>query len=161
MTQRAKSAAEATRASARPALALSLQLADGRHRPVLARADVARWIRAALAAPAEITVRVVDDEEGRRLNREFRKIDHATNVLTFPYAVEPVLRADLALCAPVIEREATEQGIALAAHYAHLVVHGTLHAQGLDHERAAEAKRMEARESEILVGLGFADPYSG
>jgi len=161
MTQRAKSAAEATRASARPALALSLQLADGRHRPVLARADVARWIRAALAAPAEITVRVVDDEEGRRLNREFRKIDHATNVLTFPYAVEPVLRADLVLCAPVIEREATEQGIALAAHYAHLVVHGTLHAQGLDHERAAEAKRMEARESEILVGLGFADPYSG
>jgi probable rRNA maturation factor len=160
MTRRAKSAAEVTRAGLRPALSLSLQLADGRHRPLLARVDVARWIRAALAAPAEITVRVVDDEEGRRLNREFRKIDHATNVLTFPYASEPVLSADLVLCAPVVEREAAEQGIALAAHYAHLVVHGTLHAQGFDHERAAEAKRMEARESAILAGLGFADPYS-
>ena len=160
MTRRAKSAVEATRAGPRPALSLSLQLADDRHRPLLARVDVARWIRAALAAPAEITVRVVDDEEGRRLNREFRKIDHATNVLTFPYASEPVLSADLVLCAPVVEREAAEQGIALAAHYAHLVVHGTLHAQGFDHERAAEAKRMEARESAILAGLGFADPYS-
>jgi probable rRNA maturation factor len=160
MTRRALSAADAPAAKARPALGLSLQLADRRHRPVLARADVARWIRAALAAPAEITVRVVDDEEGRRLNREFRKIDHATNVLTFPYATEPVLSADLVLCAPVVEREAAEQGIALAAHYAHLVVHGTLHAQGFDHERAAEAKRMEARESAILAGLGFADPYS-
>ena len=127
---------------------------------MLPRAAVARWIRAALAEPAEITVRVVDEEEGRRLNREFRKIDHATNVLTFPYAGEPVLSADLVLCAPVVEREAAEQGIALAAHYAHLVVHGTLHAQGFDHERAAEARRMEARESEILIGLGFADPYS-
>ena len=160
MTRPAKNAADATRAGPRPALSLSLQLADGRHRPVLSRADVARWIRAALAAPAEITVRVVDDEEGRRLNREFRQIDHATNVLTFPYAAAPVLSADLVLCAPVVEREAAEQGIALAAHYAHLVVHGTLHAQGFDHERAAEARRMEARESEILIGLGFADPYS-
>ena len=71
-----------------------------------------------------------------------------------------MLSADLVLCAPVVEREAAEQGIAIAAHYAHLIVHGTLHAQGFDHERAAEAKRMEARESEILAGLGFADPYS-
>jgi probable rRNA maturation factor len=160
MTRPAKSAADAIRAGPRPALSLSLQLVDSRHRPLLARADVARWIRAALAAPAEITVRVVDEEEGRRLNREFRKIDHATNVLTFPYATAPMLSADLVLCAPVVEREAAEQGIALAAHYAHLVVHGTLHAQGFDHERAAEARRMEARESEILIGLGFADPYS-
>ena len=146
--------------TARPALSLSLQFADGRHRGALVRADVARWIRAAIAAPAEITVRVVDDTEGRRLNREFRGIDHATNVLTFPYATGPVLSADLVLCAPVVEREASEQGIEIAAHYAHLVVHGTLHAQGFDHERTAEAKRMEARESEILAGLGFADPYS-
>jgi probable rRNA maturation factor len=160
MTRRLSSAADAPAAKARPALSLSLQLADGRHRATLSRAAVARWIRAALAAPAEITVRVVDDEEGRRLNREFRKLDHATNVLTFPYASGPVLSADLVLCAPVVEREASEQGIALAAHYAHLLVHGTLHAQGLDHERAADAKRMEARESAILAGLGFADPYA-
>jgi probable rRNA maturation factor len=160
MTRPAKSAADARRARPRPALGLSLQLADSRHRGVLGRADVARWIRAALAAPAEITVRIVDEGEGRRLNREFRKLDHATNVLTFSYASEPLLSADLVLCAPVIEREAAEQGIALVAHYAHLVVHGTLHAQGFDHERAADAKRMEARESEILVGLGFADPYA-
>jgi len=160
MTPPATNAADAARAGSRPALRLSLQLADGRHRGALGRADVARWIRAALEGPAEITLRVVDDAEGRRLNREFRGIDHATNVLTFPYATEPVLSADLVLCAPVVEREAAEQGIEIAAHYAHLTVHGTLHAQGFDHERAAEAKRMEARESEILAGLGFADPYS-
>ena len=100
--------------TARPALSLSLQFADGRHRGALVRADVARWIRAAIAAPAEITVRVVDDTEGRRLNREFRGIDHATNVLTFPYATGPVLSADLVLCAPVVEREASEQVVASA-----------------------------------------------
>ena len=150
-----------TAASARaPRLRLSLQLADDRHRRVLARAAVARWIRAALAVPAaEITVRVVDDAEGLALNRAYRSQDHATNVLTFPYPGEPVIAADLVLCAPVVEREAEAQGIALAAHYAHLVVHGTLHAQGFDHERAADAKRMEAREREILLALGFPDPY--
>jgi probable rRNA maturation factor len=144
-----------------PRLRLTLQLADDRHRNVLARAAVARWIRAALAVPAaEITVRVVDDDEGLSLNREYRDQGHATNVLTFPYANEPVLAADLVLCAPVVEREAEAQGIALDAHYAHLVVHGTLHAQGFDHERAADAKKMETREREILVALGFADPYA-
>jgi probable rRNA maturation factor len=160
MTRRASSAADAPVAALRSALGLSLQFADGRHRGTLSRAAVARWIRAALAVPAEITVRIVDEDEGRRLNREFRKLDHATNVLTFPYAREPMLSADLVLCAPVVEREAAEQGIALEAHYAHLIVHGTLHAQGYDHERAGDAKRMEAREGEILVGLGFADPYA-
>ena len=109
---------------------------------------------------AEITVRVVDDEEGLALNRDYRGQDHATNVLTFPYASEPVLAADLVLCAPVVEREASAQGIALDAHYAHLVVHGTLHAQGFDHERRVDAKRMEACEREILAALGFADPYA-
>ena len=163
MTRPAKTGAEpAARAprAARPALRLSLQLVDDRHRGVLGRAAVARWIRAALALPAaEITVRVVDDEEGLALNRDYRGQDHATNVLTFPYASEPVLAADLVLCAPVVEREASAQGIALDAHYAHLVVHGTLHAQGFDHERRADAEVMEQREREILVGLGFADPY--
>ncbi len=163
MTRRAKIAAEpAPRAPrrSRPALRLSLQLGDPRHRSVLVRADVVRWVRAALAVPAEITVRVVDADEGLTLNRGFRGQDHATNVLTFPYADAAMLSADIVLCAPVVEAEATAQGLALAAHYAHLIVHGTLHAQGFDHERAADAKRMEARESEVLVGLGFADPYA-
>jgi probable rRNA maturation factor len=166
MPRPTRSAADAAAAFAprrrptRPPLRLSLQFADARHRRVLVRADVARWIRAALATPAEITVRIVDVAEGLALNLEYRGQDHATNVLTFPYTTEPRLSADLVLCAPVVEREANEQGVALTAHYAHLLVHGTLHAQGFDHERAADAKRMEARETEILVGLGFADPYA-
>jgi probable rRNA maturation factor len=158
MTRRQSSAAEPAR---RARLRLSLQLADARHRAVLARRDVERWLRAALAGPAEITVRVVDESEGLALNRQYRAQDHATNVLTFPYANEPVLAADLVLCAPVVEREANAQGVALDAHYAHLVVHGALHARGFDHENAADAERMEAREREILLGLGFADPYPG
>ena len=161
MTRPAKSAADpAARRAAKPALRLSLQFADTRHRASLPRAAVARWIRAALAAPAEITVRVVDLDEGRRLNREFRGQDHATNVLTFPYASEPAVEADLVLCAPIVEREAAAQGVSLEAHYAHLLVHGTLHAQGLDHEDEAEALHMEARETAILAALGVADPYS-
>jgi probable rRNA maturation factor len=155
-----RSAAEAPARGPRPALRLSLQFADARHRGELSRSDVGRWIRAALATSAEITVRVVDEVEGRALNRAYRGQNHATNVLTFAYASEPVLSADLVLCAPVVEREAAEQGLPLAAHYAHLLVHGTLHAQGFDHQRAAAARRMEGRESEILVGLGFADPYA-
>ena len=147
-------------AAGTPRLRLALQLADARHRRVLGRAAVARWIRAALTVPAaEITVRVVDADEGLALNRGYRGQDHATNVLTFPYASAPVLAADLVLCAPVVEREAKAQGVALEAHYAHLVVHGTLHAQGFDHERAADAKRMEARERAVLAALGFPDPY--
>ena len=156
MTRPTKTAASA----GAPRLRLSLQLADDRHRSVLARAAVARWIRATLAeGAAEMTVRVVDDEEGLALNRQYRGQGHPTNVLTFEYASGPVLAADLVLCAPVVEREAKAQGIALDAHYAHLVVHGTLHAQGFDHERAADAKKMEAREREILAALGFPDPY--
>ncbi|HEY2188482.1 MAG TPA: rRNA maturation RNase YbeY [Caldimonas sp.] len=156
MTQRA---AKSAASSSALRLRLSLQFADGRHRTALARADVRRWIRAALAVPAEITVRVVDESEGLALNAQYRNQRHATNVLTFAYASEPLLAADLVLCAPVVEREAAAQGVPLVAHYAHLVVHGTLHAQGFDHERAADARRMEAREREILTRLGFADPY--
>ena len=154
--------AERAAGSVRPSpvgLQLSLQMPDGRHRSVLARHRVMRWIRAALHAPGEITVRVVDEEEGRRLNREFRGKDYATNVLTFDYAREPVVCADLVLCAPVVEREAAEAGIPLQAHYAHLLVHGALHAQGHDHETAREARVMEGRESELLVRLGFDDPW--
>lgn len=148
-------------AAARPTLALSLQFADARHRAQLPRHKVARWIRAALDVPAQITVRLVDEDEGRALNRDFRAKDYATNVLTFDYEGEPVVVADLVLCAPVVEREATEQGRALEAHYAHLLVHGALHAQGWDHEDEAEAREMEARESSLLAALGYPDPYAG
>lgn len=144
---------------ARPPLALSLQFADPSHRDRLPRHRVARWIRAALERPAEITVRIVDADEGRRLNREYRGRDYATNVLTFDYAREPTVAADLILCAPVVADEARQQKIALAAHYAHLLVHGALHAQGYDHEADADAQRMEAKETEILAALGIADPY--
>ena len=141
-------------------LALSLQQPDGRHRRTLARHKVARWIRAALAAPAEITVRIVGEAEGRTLNHDFRAKDHATNVLTFDYQREPAVIADLVLCAPVVAAEARAQGKTLEAHYAHLLVHGALHAQGWDHERAADARAMEAREREVLAALGHADPYA-
>ena len=143
-----------------PELRLSLQMPDARHRALLPRHRVARWVRAALAWPAEITVRIVGEHEGRMLNHDYRGKDYATNVLTFDYAIEPCVQADLVLCAPVVEREAVAAGIELQAHYAHLLVHGTLHAQGWDHETgAADAEAMEARESQLLLGLGFADPY--
>ena len=143
-----------------PTLALSLQFADARHRATLPRHKVVRWIRAALDAPAEITVRLVGADEGQALNRDYRSKDYATNVLTFDYARAPLVVADLVLCAPVVEREAVEQGRSLEAHYAHLLVHGALHAQGLDHEDEEEARVMEARETDVLRALGYADPYA-
>ena len=144
---------------AKPSLSLSLQFADARHRAQLPRHKVARWIRQALDCEGEITVRVVGAEEGRELNRSYRAKDYATNVLTFDYSDAPVVVADLVLCAEVVEREAAEQGKDLQAHYAHLLVHGTLHAQGWDHEDPVEAEAMEARETALLRDLGFADPY--
>ena len=144
-----------------PQLRLSLQFADPTHRALLPRHKVARWIRAGLELPAQITVRFVGEEEGRALNRGYRHKDYATNVLTFDYAQEPEITADLVLCAPVVAREAADQRIDLVAHYAHLLVHGTLHAQGYDHEDdGPEAACMEARETEVLAGLGFSDPYA-
>ena len=146
---------------------LSLSLQFGRfadaavHRAVLPRHKVTRWIRHALATDAEITVRIVGAEEGQQLNRDFRKKDYATNVLTFDYTQEPVVTADLVLCAPVIEREAQEQNKSLEEHYAHMLVHGALHAQGWDHETsAADGDEMEAYETDIMKELGFADPYA-
>ena len=146
-------------------LSLSLQFGElkdaRRHRAALPRHSVARWIRHALERDAEITVRIVDAEEGQALNRDYRKKDYATNVLTFDYTMEPVVTADLVLCAPVIEREAKEQNKSLEEHYAHMLVHGALHAQGWDHETStADADEMEARETEILAGLGVANPYA-
>lgn len=171
--------------AARPPLGLSLQFADPSHRALLPRHKVVRWLRAALEVPAEITVRIVGAEEGRSLNRDYRGKDYATNVLTFAYGEgeddgtggaagqagarldagaardgAAAIVADLILCAPVVEREAGEQGKELDAHYAHLLLHGALHAQGHDHEDPAEAEAMEQRERELLAALGFADPYA-
>lgn len=172
------------RPPARPALQLSLQFADPRHRALLPRHFVSRCLRAALDGPAAFTVRLVDAEEGQSLNREFRGKDYATNVLTFAYddgeddslpaEVRAALaaeagddpdgakpwQADLILCAPVVEAEAQAACRPLAAHYAHLLVHGALHAQGWDHEEEAEAEAMEARETAILAALGWPDPYA-
>ena len=164
MTRPARKAAETAggpSTRSRPRVALSLQFADPTDRALLPRHRVARWLTAALEGRAEITVRIVDAEEGRALNRDFRGRDYATNVLTFDYAREPAVVADLVLCAPVLRREAGEQGIGLEAHYAHLVVHGALHAQGYDHEDDADAARMQAREAEVMRSLGYADPYAG
>ena len=146
-------------------LTLSLQFGklynSARHRAALPRHKVTRWIRHALNSDAEITVRIVDAEEGQALNRDYRRKDYATNVLTFDYTQAPVVTADLVLCAPVIAREAKENSKTLQAHYAHLLVHGTLHAQGWDHETSeADAQAMEEREIAILAGLGIRNPYA-
>ena len=145
-------------------LQLSLQFGDVKdaalHRAALPRHSVTRWIRHALQSDAEITVRIVDAEEGQALNRDYRQKDYATNVLTFDYTQHPVVTADLVLCAPVVVQEAKANNKTLQAHYAHLLVHGTLHAQGYDHETSdADAQEMEALEIEVLARLGFANPY--
>lgn len=145
-------------------LSLSLQfgkLADpAPHRAALPRHSVARWLRHALQSDAEITVRIVDTDEGQTLNRDYRGKDYATNVLTFDYTQAPFVTADLVLCAPVVAREAQEQGKTLQAHYAHLLIHGTLHAQGYDHEtNQRDALEMEALEILLLGALGYDNPY--
>ena len=145
-------------------LELSLQFGSfsgaAAHKAVLTAARARKWVGMALARPAEIAVRIVGSDEGQALNRQYRGKDYATNVLTFDYARAPMVAADLVLCAPVVEREASEQGKTLEAHYAHLLVHGTLHAQGYDHEAGErEAFEMEALEILLMGALGFADPY--
>jgi probable rRNA maturation factor len=145
-------------------LQLSLQFGDvkdaARHRAALPRHSVSRWIRHALQSDAEITVRIVDADEGQALNRDYRQKDYATNVLTFDYTRHPLVTADLVLCAPVVALEAKANRKTLQAHYAHLLVHGALHAQGYDHETGEEdANEMEALEVEVLAGLGFGNPY--
>jgi probable rRNA maturation factor len=120
-------------------------------------ATLRKWARAA-GIEGSITVRYVAAAESRRLNRQFRGKDHATNVLSFPYSARP-LEGDLVICAPVVAREAKAQGKSVLAHHAHMLVHGLLHLAGCDHEEPREAERMERRERRILSGLGIADPY--
>ncbi|MDH1902012.1 rRNA maturation RNase YbeY [Comamonas aquatica] len=146
-------------------LSLSLQFGQfdnlAAHRALLTRARVTKWIKHALAVDAEMAVRIVGEDEGRQLNAQFRKKDYATNVLTFDYQQAPTVMADLVICGPVIEREAQEQNKSLEEHYAHMLVHGTLHAQGWDHETSEkDADEMEAYETDILAELGYADPYA-
>lgn len=149
-----------------PELSLSLQLALAKnefqaHRDVLKRHQVAKYLRHSLQQhDAEMTVRIVQADESQELNKSYRQKDYATNVLTFDYSQAPIVCADLVICAEVVEREAKEQGKTLQAHYAHLLVHGCLHAQGYDHELGeAEAEEMEALEIQIMQKLGFDNPY--
>jgi probable rRNA maturation factor len=149
--------------SHRPQLSVTVQYAAaGDDLP--ARPLLRRWVQAALGADTEgmtVVLRFVEEAESRALNRRHRRNDRPTNVLSFMYDDQHgAPGGDILLCAPVLRREAAQQGKPLAAHCAHLVVHGMLHLQGYDHEQAAEAARMEAHEIAILAGLGFANPYA-
>ena len=133
-----------------------------------AAASFRRWVAAALIGarrrkPSTLAIRLVNQSEGRALNRDYRGKDYATNVLSFPAELPPgaplPLIGDLAICAPVVAREAAEQGKRLSNHYAHLTVHGVLHLLGFDHVAEVEADTMEALETRVLAGLGVADPY--
>ncbi len=142
-------------------LALTIQFAS-EQTELPSRADLRRWARAALVTDAAATLRVVDEPEGLQLNQDYRDKPYATNVLTFAYGSEAEgepMTGDMVLCAPVVEREAREQGKPLDAHYAHLTVHGMLHLQGYDHEVEQDAVAMEAVETFIMARLGYPDPY--
>ena len=143
----------------RPEIAIQ-RASRAAHIPADAR--LRAWARAALAGSAAVTLRYVAEAEGRRLNRDYRGKDYATNVLTFIYDDAPrgTLAGDVVICAPVVAREARIQGKAVLAHHAHLLVHGLLHLRGYDHEREKDAVLMERRERAILARLGFADPYA-
>ena len=141
-----------------PEPGVTVQIAS-RAAAIPSRARFRRWAAAALKRSAQITLRIVDSREARALNKQFRGRDYATNVLTFVYAEQTALAGDIAICAPVVRREARAQKISLDAHYAHLTVHGVLHLQGYDHIRTREAERMERLEARILKTLGYDDPY--
>ena len=141
-----------------PKLHASIQFASyDKHLPT--PSQFRKWARAALRVDTEVTIRIVDEAEGRELNRTYRGKDYATNVLTFPLTEEPHLMGDIIICAPVVAKEAGEQGKDLQAHYAHLTVHGILHLHGYDHETEAQAELMEGLETAIVTKLGYANPY--
>ena len=123
------------------------------------RPQFRRWVTAALQRDAAMTLRIVEEAEGRELNRNYRGKDYATNVLTFVYDDAVPLSGDVVICAPVVEKEAREQHKELHAHYAHLAIHALLHLQGYDHEKEDDAAAMEARETAIMLKLGYAEPY--
>jgi len=141
-----------------PRLAIAVQYASAQ-KDLPVEADFRKWARHALRVDTEVTLRIVDEEEGRSLNRDYRGKDYATNVLTFPLTEEPHLMGDIILCAPVVAKEALEQNKSLHAHYAHLTVHGVLHLHGYDHETEPQAELMESLETQIVTKLGYADPY--
>lgn len=151
-----------------PGLQLSVGYAVART-GVPSSASFRQWAEAALRGArrrkaTELSIRIVDTDEGRALNRDYRGKDYATNVLSFPAELPPgidlPLIGDLAICAPVVAREATEQGKRPRDHWAHMTVHGVLHLLGHDHIDDAEAEAMEALETRILAGLGITDPYA-
>jgi probable rRNA maturation factor len=149
--------------AAAPRLALSIQVEPGAGDCPTDRAQLRRWARAALSGDAALALRFVGEAEGRALNRDYRGKDYATNVLTFAYDEASVadgpVQADIVVCLPVVRREARAQRKTPRDHLAHLVVHGVLHAQGMDHEDEREAREMEAREVEVLRRFRIADPY--
>ena len=124
------------------------------------RSVMVRWMTRACELPTMMTVRFVDLDEGYELNHSYRHRDYATNVLTFNYTTEPEVTADVAICVPVVEREAQEQNKEFRDHLAHLLIHAVLHAHGYDHITQAEAEVMEARETELMLSLKFPNPYS-
>lgn len=148
-----------------PELRLAVQFASAAD-SLPGRAQIRRWVAAALEHPAEITVRIVDADEAQALNQDYRRKDYVPNVLTFEYgeighdaAGRGILGGDVVICAPVVEREAREQGKPLKHHYAHMTVHGVLHLQGYDHLESAEAEVMESREAAILKRFRIPNPY--
>ncbi|MCL4747238.1 MAG: rRNA maturation RNase YbeY [Burkholderiaceae bacterium] len=149
-----------TSAASKPRLALSLQTGSGIAGWPVHRSRLRRWVAASLARDAAIVLRLVGGREARALNRDYRDRDYATNVLTFVYESADAARADIAICLPVLEREARTQRKTLEEHLAHLVVHGVLHAQGMEHDSADDAQRMERREREVLRRFRVPDPYA-
>jgi probable rRNA maturation factor len=141
-----------------PHLKLTVQVAS-LERDIPARKQLKKWVDAALRVETEVTIRFVDEEEGRMLNSAYRGKDYATNVLTFPLSEEPHLMGDIIICSPVVAQEAKAQNKSLEAHYAHLTVHGVLHLHGYDHETEAQAELMESIEVTTLQNLGYANPY--
>ncbi len=141
-----------------PKLSLSMQYVSTADNLPL-RSQFRRWVKSALQRDVQITLRIVDETEGRVLNKDFRGKDYATNVLTFVYDDAETLSGDIVICAPVVEREAHAQHRDLSAHYAHLSIHAALHLQGYDHENEQDAAVMEALETALLAKLGYADPY--
>ncbi len=139
-------------------LKFSLQIAS-KMAEIPAKNLFKKWAKAALRVDTEVTIRLVDEAEGRALNLAYRNKDYATNVLTFTITETPHLMGDIVICAPVVIKEATEQGKTIAAHFAHLTVHGILHLHGYDHEIEAQAELMEAIEIQIMTKLGYANPY--